>query len=204
MTEEQALIQQVQSGDHEAFEQLVKRYEKHVYNLCLRMCGNAEDAKDLSQEAFLKAWRGIGFYKFESSFSTWLYRLTSNVCIDFLRRQKRRPTVSLTVEDDDTAVEQEVVDTAPSPEEVALHRERTNAVAAAMAQLEDEFRMVLTLRVIQDLPYEKIADILDIKVGTVKSRLARARLKLKKLLEDGNILEMPSSKNKEGSEHHDL
>ena len=204
MTEEHALIRQVQRGDHEAFAQLVKIHENHVYNLCLRMSGNAEDAKDLAQESFLKAWRGIGFYKFEASFSTWLYRLTSNVCIDFLRRQKRRPSVSLTMEDDETSTELEIEDTAPSPEETILHQERTDAVAAAMKQLDEEFRMVLTLRVIQDLPYEEIADILDIKVGTVKSRLARARLKLKKLLEDGNILEIPSSKSREGSEHHDL
>ena len=204
MTEEQALIRQVQSGSHEAFAQLVKRHETHVYNLCLRMCGNPEDARDLSQEAFLKAWRGINLYKSESSFSTWLYRLTSNVCIDFLRRQKRRPTVSLTVEDGDSSAELEIEDLEPSPEEQVLHQERTRAVATAMTQLEEEFRLVLTLRVVQDLPYEEIAGILDIKVGTVKSRLARARLKLKKLLEDGNILEMPSSKSKEGSEHHDL
>ena len=105
MTDEQVLIRQVQDGDHEAFAELVKRHETNVFNLCLRMSGNREDAMDLSQEAFLKAWRGIRFYKAESAFSTWLYRLTSNVCIDFLRKQKRRPTVSLTMEEDDSSVE---------------------------------------------------------------------------------------------------
>ena len=109
MTDEQVLIRQVQDGDHEAFAELVKRHETNVFNLCLRMSGNREDAMDLSQEAFLKAWRGIRFYKAESAFSTWLYRLTSNVCIDFLRKQKRRPTVSLTMEEDDSSVELEVV-----------------------------------------------------------------------------------------------
>ena len=100
MTDEKVLIRQVLAGDQEAFAQLVTAYETQVYNLCLRMSGNPEDARDLAQEAFLKAWRGLQFYKFESSFSTWLYRLTSNVCIDFLRRQKRRPAVSLTVVED--------------------------------------------------------------------------------------------------------
>ena len=204
MTEEQVLIKQVQDGDHEAFAELVKRHETNVYNLCLRMSGNPEDAMDLSQEAFLKAWRGIGFYKAESAFSTWLYRLTSNVCIDFLRKQKRRPTVSLTVEEEEAAVELEVEDTAPSPEEQVLHTERSQAVADAMGLLEEDFREVLILRVVEDLSYEEIAEIMDLKVGTVKSRLARARLKLKKLLEDGNKLEIAASKQKERSVRHDL
>ena len=182
MTEEQHLIRQIQSGDHEAFAKLVKCHETNVYNLCLRMSGNPEDAMDLSQEAFIKAWRGIQFYKFESAFSTWLYRLTSNVCIDFLRKQKRRPTVSLTVEEEENAVELEVEDTAPSPEEQYLHAERSRAIAAAMAGLEEEFRVVLTLRVVEDLPYEEIAEIMQTSIGTIKSRIARARSKLQELL----------------------
>lgn len=197
MTEEQKLIRRIQNGDHEAFAELIKLHETQVYNLCLRMCGNPEDASDLSQEAFIKAWRGIRFYKFESQFSTWLYRLTTNVCIDFLRKQKRRPTVSLTIEEEGESAELEIADPAPSPEEQTIHMERSRAVAKAMGQLEEEFRMVLTLRIVDDLSYEEISDILNLKVGTVKSRLARARLKLKKLLEDGNILEIPSSNSKE-------
>ena len=203
MSDEKNLIGRVLEGDHEAFAELVKRHETQVYNLCLRMSGNPEDARDLSQEAFLKAWRGLRFYQFESAFSTWLYRLTSNVCIDFLRSRKRRPSVSLTV-DEEEPVEMEVEDSSPTPEEQVLHREQQYAVAKAMEQLEDEFRQVLTLRVIHDLPYEEIAEIMDMKVGTVKSRLARARMKLKKLLEDGNILETQTSKRTERRVRRDL
>lgn len=203
MSDEKILIGRVLEGDHEAFAELVKRHETQVYNLCLRMSGNSEDARDLSQEAFLKAWRGLRFYQFESAFSTWLYRLTSNVCIDFLRSRKRRPSVSLTV-DEEEPVEMEVEDSSPTPEEQVLHREQQYAVAKAMEQLEDEFRQVLTLRVIHDLPYEEIAEIMDLKVGTVKSRLARARMKLKKLLEDGNILETQTSKRTERRVRRDL
>lgn len=203
MSDEKILIGRVLEGDHEAFAELVKRHETQVYNLCLRMSGNSEDARDLSQEAFLKAWRGLRFYQFESAFSTWLYRLTSNVCIDFLRSRKRRPSVSLTVDEEET-VEMEVEDSSPTPEEQVLHREQQYAVAKAMEQLEDEFRQVLTLRVIHDLPYEEIAEIMDMKVGTVKSRLARARMKLKKLLEDGNILETQTSKRTERRVRRDL
>jgi len=197
MTEEQDLIRRIQNGDHEAFSDLMELHETSVYNLCLRMCGNPEDAKDLAQEAFLKAWRGLRFYKFESQFSTWLFRLTSNVCIDFLRRQKRRPSVSLIMEGEEGETELEIADSDPSPEEQILHWERSRTIEQAMNRLDEESRVILTLRVIEDLSYEQIADILDLKIGTVKSRLARGRLKLKKILEDGNILEKSSSKSKE-------
>lgn len=186
MTDEKKLIARIVNGDTDAFSQIVKAYENQVYNLCLRMCGNRDEAQDLAQEAFVKAWRGLRFYKHEAAFSTWLYRLTSNVCIDYLRRQKRRAVVSLTV-DDEEAVQLDVQDPAPTPEEQALDEQTRQSVAEAMKKLDEEFRMVLTLRVVQERSYEEIAQIMDLKVGTVKSRLARAREKLRKiLLESGN------------------
>lgn len=186
MEEEKKLIQQVLHGDHQAFAQLVERYEDRVYGLCLRMSNDREEAKDLAQEAFFKAWRGLRFYKAEAGFSTWLYRLTTNVCIDHLRQAKRRSAISLTASDEE-AVEFDVEDPSPTPEEQLQDQMRKQAVEQAMARLEEEFRLVLTLRVIEERSYDEIAEILDLKVGTVKSRLARAREKLKKLLlQDGN------------------
>ena len=175
MSEEQ-LIRRAQQGDNGAFEELLLLHQKKVYNLCLRMSANPDDALDLSQEAFLRAWRSLGQYQFEASFSTWLFRLTSNICIDFLRRKKRRQETSLTesYDDSDEGAELSVPDAQPGPEQQAM----TN--------------------VIEDLQYEQIADILGVRVGTVKSRLARARLALRKILKTGNYFDSASSEPVEG------
>ncbi len=199
MPEEQ-LIRRAQQSDNEAFEQLLLLHQKKVYNLCLRMSANPDDALDLSQEAFIKAWRSIGQYQFEASFSTWLFRLTSNVCIDFLRRKKRRQETSLTesYDDSDEGEEFSLPDTAPLPEEQAITNETKIELAQAMERLGPEHREILQLRVVENLPYEQIAEILDIRVGTVKSRLARARLSLRKILKAGNYFSDASSERIEG------
>ena len=199
MSEEQ-LIRRAQQGDNGAFEELLLLHQKKVYNLCLRMSANADDALDLSQEAFLRAWRALGQYQFEASFSTWLFRLTSNICIDFLRRKKRRQETSLTesYEDSDEGAELSVPDAQPSPEQQAMTNETRIELARAMEQLSPEHREILQLRVIEDLPYEQIADILGVRVGTVKSRLARARLSLRKILKAGNYFDSASSEPVEG------
>ena len=198
MPEEQ-LIRRAQQGDNSAFEQLLLLHQKKVYNLCLRMSANPDDALDLSQEAFLKAWKNLSQYQFEASFSTWLFRLTSNVCIDFLRRKKRRQETSLTetYEDSDDGAEFSVPDAQPLPEQQAITKETQLELAQAMARLAPDHREILQLRVIEGLAYEQIADILDIRVGTVKSRLARARLALRKILKAGNYFSSASSETSE-------
>lgn len=193
MTREQELIVRVKQGDIQAFEPLIEAYEKQIYHLCLRMTGNPEDARDLTQEAFLKAWQKLGQYHVESAFSTWLYRLSSNLCIDFLRQQKRRTVFSLTTEED-TGEEMEVASADPTPEEVILEMDDRRAVADAMKELDEDHRLILTLRVVEDMPYEQIAQVLGVKEGTVKSRLARARTKLRRiLLQNGNYFGSASS-----------
>lgn len=181
--EDKELVERARAGDNSAFETLVTKYQQRVYNLALRMTGNEDDAYDLAQESFLKAWRGLETFQFESAFSTWLYRLTSNACLDFLRAQKRRKTVSMTCEDDDGEETQyDAADPAPNPEQAALAAEDREQLALAMSELDDEARGIITLRVINDLSYDQIAEILGIPEGTVKSRLSRAREKLKKKL----------------------
>ena len=199
MSEEQ-LIRRAQQGDNGAFEELLLLHQKKVYNLCLRMSANPDDALDLSQEAFLRAWRSLGQYQFEASFSTWLFRLTSNICIDFLRRKKRRQETSLTesYDDSDEGAELSVPDAQPGPEQQAITNETKIELARAMEQLSPEHREILQLRVVEDLQYEQIADILGVRVGTVKSRLARARLSFRKILKAGNYFDSASSEPVEG------
>ena len=193
--QDDALIRRAAQRDERAFEQLMLLHQKAVYNICYRMAGNAEDALDLSQEVFLKLWRTLEQYQFDAAFSTWLYRMTQNAFIDFLRRQKRQQHTSLTVCDDeeDAGKEFSVPDPAPLPEERVIFNEKQEAIRTAMNALPPDFREILELRVVRNLPYEQIAQIMELPVGTVKSRLARARIQLKKRLEAGNFFEPGTS-----------
>lgn len=188
MTEQQ-LVLRAKAGDDEAFAQLMRDNEKRIYNLTLRMTGNPEDAMDLAQEAFLNAWCGLKFFKGDSAFSTWVYRLASNACIDHLRRQKRRQDISAPMpvdEEDDTPPD--IPDDRFQPEQELERQELRNAVSAGLSRLSDEHRQVLVMREINGLSYQEIADVLDLEAGTVKSRIARARNSLRKiLLEQGNF-----------------
>ena len=197
--QDELLIRRAQRGDADAFEQLLLEHQKNVYNLCYRMAGNPDDAMDLSQETFLRAWRCLDQYQFASAFSTWLYRLCSNICIDFLRKRRRQQTVPLTFEDADGEEQTYAVpDAQPLPEEQVELKLTREMLAAAMAQLLPEHRAVLQLRVVNEMSYEQIADVLDIQIGTVKSRLSRARNQLKKILERGNLSRRASSESMEG------
>ncbi len=206
--DEKKLLKKAAAGSAEAFEQLVLTYQTPIYNLCLRMTGNPEDAADMTQESFLKAWRSLEGFHFESAFSTWLYRLASNTCLDFLRSVKRRKQFSLTMEDADGETQLlDLPDPAPTPEASLLSAEESALLAAAMRQLDPEQQRILTLRVVNDLSYTEIAAVLDIKEGTVKSRLARARENLrKKLLQSGNKTESKSSNThiRKGGRGHEL
>ena len=182
---EQELVRAAAGGDTEAFARLVRTYENKIYSLAFRMCGSADDASDIAQEAFLAAWRGLPSFRGDSGFATWLYRLTSNVAIDYLRRQKKqRGDMSL----DDEELGLDAVDTGPGPQDAAERTEVRSVVAAGLQELREGHRQVLVLREIQGLSYEEIADVLEVDLGTVKSRISRARSALRKiLLQKGNL-----------------
>ncbi len=198
--DEKLWIKQAAAGDSAAFEQLVLRYQNQVYNLALRMVNNETDAQDLAQEAFIRAWRALDSFQYSSQFSTWLYRLTSNICIDFLRSQKRHQITSLTVLLDDESQQWDMPDEQPLPEIQAIANEEQRILAQALATLEPEYRQILTLRILNDCSYQQIAKILGVREGTVKSRLFRAREQLrKKLSQNGNYFFAPSSNFQKGA-----
>ncbi len=205
MTREQeaAVIRRVIDGDVNAFEDLVTAYEKNVYNLALRTTGNAQDAEDMVQEAFLKAYNSLPGFRGDSKFSVWLYRIVSNVCLDFLRRQNRRPSTSLSVEDEEGEESQlDIPDESQSPETLLEQKLTREAVQRGLQSLSGEQRQILLLREIQGLSYEEIAQALDLEAGTVKSRIFRARKKLCAfLLADGNIPDSFASGNQGGDSH---
>ncbi len=197
MTREQeaAVVQKVIDGDANAFEVLVTEYEKSVYNIALRMTGNAEDAADMTQEAFIKAYNNISSFRGDSKFSVWLYRIVSNVCLDYLRSKNRRPTVSLTVEDDQGEdTEMEIADNSDTPEEMLERSLTRDSVRRGLNALPPDYRQILLLREIQGMSYDEIAEALSLEAGTVKSRIFRARKKLCAfLIQDGNIPDYISS-----------
>ena len=193
--QEQNWIAAAQTGDQSAFEQLVRLYEKRVYALTSRMCRNSADAEEAAQEAFLAAWQGLPFFRGDSSFSTWLYRLASNACVDILRREGRhQPNLSL--DDEDAAIDRP--DGALSPHDEAERSELRQQIEDGLAALPPDYRQVLILRELHQRSYDEIADILSLDLGTVKSRINRGRKRLRKiLLESGNFSAPPASKQSE-------
>lgn len=199
--EERSLIQKAQKGNIAAFEELVRQHEKMVYNLALRTLGNDSDAQDASQEAFIKAWTGLGSFRGDSKFSVWLYRLVSNVCMDMLRRRKNE-ALSLTVSDnegEETVLD--IPDESSSPQSLLEKRELQQDIQKAIDSLPEDYRRVILLRELADLSYEEIARVLNMDLGTVKSRIFRARKKLCAILSDGgNFSAQKSSHRRKGGE----
>ncbi len=194
--EEKQWIEQAAAGDAAAFEVLVLRYQTQVYSLALRMVGNEADAQDLAQEAFVRVWKSLPSFQFSAQFSTWLYRLTTNICIDFLRAQKKHRQISLTIAEEE---QWDLEDPSPQPEDLVLAQDARETLTRAMDSLDPEERQILLLRSVNDCSYQQIGDIMGLREGTVKSRLSRAREQLrKKLSKSGNFFGSASSKTTKG------
>ena len=197
--EEAKIIRAVVDGNTNAFEDLVLEYQKQVYHIALNMTGNEEDAFDLSQEAFLKAFRSLSTFRGEAGFGSWLYRMTANLCIDFLRKKKRQggQIISLDAEEEDRRPT-ELPDLRYEPQNALEKKEVQEKVRAGLEKLPHEQKLILVLRDVEGFSYQEISDALKIELGTVKSRIYRARAHLARLLtENGNFLKPASSEEME-------
>ena len=183
------LAREAQSGRPEAFDRLVERHQDRVYGVIHRMVNDREKAMDLTQETFLRAWKGLGTFGGQSAFFTWLYRIARNVVMSSGRHDAARPKIRVSLdepasrnEDGDGRSGLDPEDAARLPGEHLLAEERKNLVVEAIASLPSEFREIVILRDMRDQSYEAIAELLDIPLGTVRSRLHRARMELKERL----------------------
>lgn len=199
MTGEKVLLARAKKGEIAAFEALVSAYENRVYTLALRSTGSEFDAADITQEVFLRAWRNLDSFRGDSSLSTWLYRVTANLCVDFARkRASEGAPASMDDEDSPASVLPDPV-RMNRPEEAAENNELKQELQYALSQISEEHRRIVVLRDVAGLSYADIARTLGLEEGTVKSRLARARAALRKiLLERGNISLRSPSKETEG------
>lgn len=202
MTEvsEKKIIEKVLGGDANAFEELVLKYEKTVYNLALRMVGDRDDASDMTQEAFIKAYGSLSSFRGDSKFSVWIYRIATNVCLDFLRSKSRKQQVSLTVSDDDDEDAQlDIPDPSSAPEQQLMQKMSMQSVEEGLKTLPDKQRQILVMRELGGMSYAEIGAALSLEEGTVKSRIFRARKRLSAyLIKRGNIPDELASKEMKG------
>ena len=187
-----ALISRAAAGDEDAFSSLMEQHERLVYNLAFQYTQNREDAADVCQETFLKVWRTLSAFRGESSFSTWLFRITQNAALDLLRKRSGNAALSLTVEheeSDEEGREHDLPDAAVehNPAAAVEQKERAALVRAAISTLRADHREILVLRDMRGYSYGEIAEMLGLELGTVKSRINRARIHVKEFLETRNF-----------------
>ncbi|MBN1484450.1 MAG: sigma-70 family RNA polymerase sigma factor [Chloroflexia bacterium] len=183
--EEQIWILQALQGNQQAFGQLVTRYQRPVYNLAYRMLGNAQDAEDASQEAFLRAYRALSSFKIGRKFSSWLLSIASNLCIDILRRRRY---IWLSLEDVSFRLSASTED----PGHNVLRQEHADQVQLLLGQIPEKYRLVVVLRYWYDLSYKEIAETTGLSLNTVKTRLHRARHMLARAMEETDLCDAAS------------
>lgn len=204
-TDDITLVQRLRTGDQRAYKLLVERYQRKVYGVALGILRNKEDARDAAQDAFVKVYRYLDYFKGESSFSTWLYRITTNVCIDMLR--KKGSTKGISHVEFDEAVKRDTAEAqigalgsmlGTNPQKSALRKELAEKITEAISQIPESHREILLLREVEGMSYEDLARTLNIPKGTVMSRLFHARLKMQTIL--NGYVELDESKSGVGNE----
>lgn len=180
---DEELVARAQAGDLESFNQLVTRWERPIFALAYRTLGREEDARDVVQEAFLRAYRGLRGFKGQAKFSSWLYRITVNLCRDWIRRERRAPVVQVPEGTDPVDLADDMAAPVESVEDLVSRREMSQAVARAMAELPEEQRAAILLKEYHGLTFQEIADLLECPLSTVKTRLYQGLSVLRRRLE---------------------
>jgi RNA polymerase sigma-70 factor, ECF subfamily len=183
------LVEQCRSGDSLAMEQIVLKYQNRIYNVILKICANPEDALELTQDTFVKIIESLNSFKGESRFYTWAFRIAVNLTLNYCQRHARFKSCSLDAENDQNNRQNQVMkdflsdDGSPDPASIAQNKELCEAAVKALEMLDEPQRAVVVLRDIEGMNYAQIADVLEIELGTVRSRLSRARGRLREILE---------------------
>jgi RNA polymerase sigma-70 factor (ECF subfamily) len=181
-------VRRCQRGDMAAFGELVRRHQQPVFNFCVRFLKNAEDAEDIAQETFVQAYRSIKRFRPKAKFSTWLFTIARNLSLNLIRDEKRGKRYMVSVDDEESGVNLSS-DAARRPDREASFRETSDLVRNAVDRLSPDHKMMVVLRDLEGLSYEEVAEVLGCRVGTVKSRLSRARSHLKEIIvRDGELI----------------
>ncbi len=186
MVADDVLVRKAQSGDRAAYGELVRRHQDRVYNMALKMLNSPEDARDACQDTFIRGFRSLGGYDFRAAYTTWLYRIATNVCLDQLRRRgkEQQRTCPLGTRE---GLEIESGDQSPGPEELCVERERLKNLRRAVGGLPEGYRMALVLHHYQELSYREVAEIMELPEKTVATRIHRAKKMLREQLLGGEI-----------------
>jgi RNA polymerase sigma-70 factor (ECF subfamily) len=185
-TSSEELMARIAKGDESVFEILVERHQTSILNLIYRYTGDRTQAKDLAQEVFIRVWKSAKTYKPEAKFTTWLYRITANLCFNELKASRRKKWFSFNRldEDGEHTLEETLADSAPSAEDLLLEKERTRQISEALQSLPDNQRMALVLKRYDDLSYQEIAQVIGCSVSAVESLLVRAKRNLQEKLKN--------------------
>lgn len=187
--EQEQLVAACIKGDPKAYEKLIHCFQTKIYSLAMRMLGDPDDAADVTQETFIRVFRTLNKYRGDATLATWIYRITANLCLDWLRQRKRKALSSDSpLSWGHETVKRQIEDNSPGPEEQVATAELRREIQAALNKLEDHHRLAIILRDVQGLSYDEIAEVLQCPLGTIKSRINRGRQQLKQLLEEDNII----------------
>ncbi|MDC0584790.1 sigma-70 family RNA polymerase sigma factor [Bacteroidales bacterium] len=177
------LVQLARDGDEKAYSELLAKYRDSIYYMLLKMVNNSSDAEDLTIEAFGKAFKNIGQYTPNFAFSTWLFKIATNNCIDFIRKRKMNHVSLDSAEDDDDVAPISIKEDSPDPEENLIKQQKVKMMREVVASLKPRYRMLVELRYFKEFSYEEIATEMDLPIGTVKAQLFRARELLQNILD---------------------